>query len=590
MPSPKDVIQALEATSAAHGPLAAMRYKRAGNWKTITWNEYREQVRKVAMGLMALGVEAGDGTVILANNRPRWFTSHFGSIAAGAIPAGIYTNNTPQQCQFIAEHCEAVVAFVENEDFLETFLAIRHRLPKLRTIVLMEGTSAEAGVLSWSALLEMGQQTSREAYHQRSAALQPEGVCELIYTSGTTGAPKAVMLTHRNVTWTAAQVIPIWQIQPQDALISYLPLSHIAEQVITLYNPIFTGACTWFAESLDKVGENLREIRPHIFFAVPRVWEKIQAVIEAAATQRSVPQKRIAQWARRMGLAGGYAEQQGRPKPLLYGLADKLVFSKARQRLGLDRCRGALTAAAPISLQTLEFFLSLGIPILEVYGMSENTGPTTLSTRDRYRTGKAGWAIPGTDLKIADDGEICMRGPHISPGYFKNPKATRETFDDQGWLHSGDIGEIDPDGFLSVTDRKKEIIITSGGKNIAPQAIEKELRAIAAIGQAVIIGDRRNYLTALLTLDPELLIREAGRIGSPAKDLETAASCETMRSHLEKSVETINDQLARFETIKKFRVLPVEFSVEGGELTPTMKLKRRVINEKYAAEIESLYS
>jgi len=454
----------------------------------------------------------------------------------------------------------------------------------------MEGEHHDKTVHSWSDLVKMGQQTSEKAYQKRLGSLESDGVCELIYTSGTTGTPKGVMLTHHNVIWTANQVISLWKLQPGDSLISYLPLSHIAEQVITLYNPIFTGACTWFAESLDKLGENLREVRPHIFFAVPRVWEKIQAAIEAGGTQTSGLKKRIARWARRQGLRGGYAEQEGRSKPILYGLADKLVFSGARERLGLDRCRGAFTAAAPISLHTLEFFLSLGIPILEVYGMSENTGPATLSTRDRYRTGKAGWAIPGTDLEIAADGEICMRGPHISPGYFKNPEATRETFDEEGWLHSGDIGEIDENGFLSITDRKKELIITSGGKNVAPQALEKELRGIAAVGHAVVLGDRRNYLTALLTLDPQLLPREAERIGSPARDQQAAARCAKIRGHLEECVEAVNGRLARFETIKRFVILPVEFSVEGGELTPTMKLKRQVICKKYAVEIEDLYA
>ena len=589
MPTHKTVIQAFEATSAAHGSLPAMRHKREGYWEIITWNEYRNLVERVAKGLIALGVAAGSGTVILANNGPFWFASHFGSIAAGAIPAGIYPNNTAEQCHFIAEHSEAVVAIVEKVGLLETLLGIRHRLPHLEAIVLMHGTHEDRAVHSWSELLEVGERTSDEAYRQRTGSLDPEGVCELIYTSGTTGTPKGVMLTHRNITWVAEQLTPIWRLQPGESLISYLPLSHIAEQVVTLYNPVFTGTCTWFAESLDKLGENLREVRPHIFFAVPRVWEKIQAVIEIAGSQSSGLEKRIGHWARRQGLAGGYAEQNGRSKSLLYGLADRLVFTRVRRRLGLDRCRGAFTAAAPISLHTLEFFLSLGIPILEIYGMSENTGPTTLSTRDRYRTGKAGKALPGTDLKIAEDGEICMRGPHISPGYFKNPDATRETFDEDGWLHSGDIGEIDEDGFLSITDRQKELIITSGGKNVAPQVVEKELRSITAVGQAVVLGDRRNYLTALLTLDPQLLASEAEKIGSPAKDLESAALCPKMRSHLEERVAAVNHQLARFETIKRFTVLPVDFTVEGGELTPTMKLKRSVISGKYALEIEDLY-
>ena len=589
MSNPTSVIQVFEATCSAHRTQPAMRYKRDGEWQTVTWNEYRDWVETATRALLSLGLEVGQGTVILAGNCPRWFVSHFASIAAGARPAGIYTSNTPDQCQFIAEHCEAVVAFVENDGFLQTILSIRSRLPRLQAIILMEGDHDDPSVYSWSDFLAVAEKTPHAEYVDRYQSIDFEDVCELIYTSGTTGTPKGVMLTHKNIIWTADQATSVWQIKPEDALISYLPLSHIAEQVITLYNPIFTGACTWFAESLERLGENLREVRPHIFFAVPRVWEKIQATIEAVAANSTGLEKRIARWARRQGLLGGYAEQQGRSAPILFRLADKLVFAKVRHRLGLDRCRGAFTAAAPISIHTLEFFLSLGIPILEVYGMSENTGPTTLSSRERYRTGKAGWAMQGTDLMIASDGEICMRGPHVSPGYFKNPQATRETFHEDGWLHSGDVGEIDGDGFLSITDRKKELIITSGGKNVAPQAIEKELRSITVVGQAVVVGDRRNYLTALITLDPQCLPREAERIGSPARNLEEAAQCAKMRDHLADRVETVNMGLAQFETIKEFKVLPVEFTVEGDELTPTMKLKRRVIHEKYGSEIDSLY-
>jgi len=587
---PQTVIQVLEQTSAANGQRPAMRYKREGVWETITWSEYRDLVLKAARGLMALGVETGNGTVILGNNQPRWFLAHFASIAAGGLPAGIYANNTAEQCHYIADHCEARVAFVENEEFLQRFLEIRARLPQLRAIVLMEGEHDDPRVHSWQELLDLARETPESALQERLDGLEPHTACELIYTSGTTGTPKGVILTHHNVIWVADQMAATYDLAPGESVISYLPLSHIAEQVVSLYSPLFIGACTWFAESLDKLAENLREVRPHIFFAVPRVWEKIQTAVEIAGAQNSGLKKRLAAWARRQGLAGGYADQQDRPRPPLYSLAEKLVFSKVRARLGLDRSRGCFTAAAPISIHTLEFFLSLGIPILEVYGMSENTGPTTLSTLDRYRTGRAGWPIEGTDLKIAEDGEIYMRGPHVSPGYFKNPQATRETFDEEGWLHSGDIGEIDDDGFLKITDRKKELIITSGGKNVAPQAIESELRGIAAVAQAVVVGDRRNYLTALLTLDPDLLAREAEKIGSPARDLETAARCPKLRIHLEERVERVNGGLARYETIKRFTVLPGEFSVDGGEMTPTMKLKRRVINEKYAREIEDLYA
>jgi len=323
---------------------------------------------------------------------------------------------------------------------------------------------------------------------------------------------------------------------------------------------------------------------------VPRVWEKIQAKMQAMGAQAPALRKKLVAWARRDGLAAGYAEQGRGARPALHGLAKKLVHDKVRQRLGLDRARICSTSAAPISLDTLEFFLSLGIPILEVYGMSECTGPATFSTPHRYRTGRAGYCIPGAELAIrGEQDEICMRGPHVFLGYYKNEAATRETRDAEGWLHSGDVGRIDEEGYLQVTDRIKELLITSGGKNVAPQPIEGKLKAIPGVGQAVVIGDRRNYLSALLALDAEKVPGAAAAIGSPARTPEQAAQCPIFRAHLDRSVEALNAGLARYEAVRRFTVLPGQLTVEGGELTPTMKLKRRVINERYASEIAALY-
>ena len=398
------------------------------------------------------------------------------------------------------------------------------------------------------------------------------------------------MLSHHNALWTARAVIDNFATEPTDDLVSYLPLSHIAEQLLSLFGPLVIGGCVWFAESLEKLPENLREIRPHFLFGVPRVWEKIQAGIEAAAAGNSGFKRKLGSWARGKGLAGGYADQAGRPRPFLYGLANRLVFSKVRERLGLDRARICAVGAAPTSRQTHEFFLSLGIPIFEVYGLSECTGPATFSAPDRYRTCSAGYVVQGTEVRIEDDGEILIRGPHVFLGYYKNPDATAEAVDADGWLHSGDIGEIDDDGFLWVTDRKKELIVTSGGKNVAPQPIEGQLKAIPGVAQAVVIGDRRKYLTALLTLEPETFGRALAASGSPASDAVDAATCEIFRDHLGKAIEAVNDRLARYETIKRFAVLPGGFSIDGGEFTPTMKLKRRVINQKYGPQIEALYA
>jgi len=309
-----------------------------------------------------------------------------------------------------------------------------------------------------------------------------------------------------------------------------------------------------------------------------------------AAGASSPPlRKKIAAWARKVGLAAGYAEQRGEARPLFHPIAKKVVFDKVRERLGLDRARICVTSAAPISKDTLEFFLSLGIPILEVYGMSECTGPATYSPPDNYRTAKCGIVVPGAELKIAEDGEVCMRGSHVFKGYLKDPEATKNALDDDGWLHSGDIGTIDKDGFLQITDRKKDLLITAGGENIAPQVLEGQLKAIPVVGQAVVVGDRKKYLAALVTLDPDRLKVETEACGSPAKTIAEAATCDAFRKHLQRQIDQVNEKLARVQTIKKFVVVPTEFSIDGGELTPTMKVKRKAVNEKYRIEIESMY-
>jgi len=588
--TPETIMSVLERTARDQGDRPAMRVKDGGQWQTTTWKEYRDQAWLAARGFLRLGLAPRQGVAIMGFNRPEWFLSDVGAIAAGGIPAGIYTTNALEQCQYIADHAEAAVAVVENTHYLDVFRQIRDRLPHLKAIVLMTGSAAEEGVYTWQQLLDLGAQVPEEELRRRIDSQTPEALCTLIYTSGTTGPPKAVMLSHHNVTWTTQRVVEAYGVNAEDAMLSYLPLSHIAEQVVSLHCSMAVGGCAWFAESIEKLGENLREARPSFFFAVPRVWEKMQAAIQAAGAQNTGLKKKIAAWARGVGLAGGRADQEGRPKPILYPVANQLVFSKVREKLGLDRARVCSTSTAPISVETLEFFASLGIPILEVYGMSECTGPATLSAPDHYRYGKVGRAIAGTEVVTADDGEVLMRGPHIFLGYFKNEEATRETVDEAGWLHSGDIGEIDADGFLKITDRKKELIITSGGKNIAPAIIEGKLRQIPAVSQGVVIGDRRNYLVALLTLDPTRAAAEGQAAGSPARTPEALATCPVFRQYLEKQVEGVNTTLARYETIKKFVLLPRELSIDEGELTPTMKLKRRVVNQKFADEIERLYA
>ncbi|HEY8074923.1 MAG TPA: AMP-binding protein [Labilithrix sp.] len=591
----KLVHEVLAETVRKFGDSPALRVKRNGGWQTITWSSYARDVRRAGKAFVKLGVQPGKGVALVGVNCPEWLIADVGAIFAGAMPAGIYTTNSAAQARYIADHCEAKVAFADTPEQVAKFVAEDERLPHLDVVVQMHGAPEKIDtrlrLLSWADFLALGDDVPDADLDARIAAQKPGDVCTLIYTSGTTGDPKAVMITHENMVWTSRAVLDTLQMHGNDQVsLSYLPLSHIAEQQLTIHAPMAMGSVVYFAESLEKLGENLAEVRPTVFLGVPRVWEKIQAKMMAAGAKASKAQRKIATWAKKVGLAGGYAEQRGERKPLAYPIAKKLVFDKVRKRLGLDRAKICVTSAAPISKDTLEFFLSLGIPILEVYGMSECTGPATYTPPDRPRTGKCGICIPPpAEIKVAEDGEICMRGPHVFKGYLKDEASTKAAIDDEGWLHSGDIGTIDADGYLQITDRKKDLLITAGGENIAPQVLEGELKAIPVVAQAVVIGDRRKFLTALVTLDPERVAKEAEVAGSPARTLEDAARCERFRKHLEKQIETVNAKLARVQTIKRFTVLPRELSIEGGELTPTMKVKRKVVNQKYAAEIEAMY-
>ncbi|MBC2715441.1 MAG: AMP-binding protein [Desulfobacteraceae bacterium] len=588
----KTIMEVMKSTVDKFGNKVALKTKINGEWKEMTWGEYYNQVRITARAFIALGLEKGKAVSILGNNCPQWFISDLAGIFAGAVPGGIYTTNSPEQCKYIAEHSEANIAVVENAEQLAKFKQIRDQLPDLKAIVLMNGSDPDDNVYSWEDLSKLAEKVSEGELEERIKAQKPDDTCTLIYTSGTTGNPKGVMISHDNLTWVVRQLLDLLDATDEEQIISYLPLSHIAEQAVSLHGPYTLGCTVWFAESIDQLGENLTEARPTVFVGVPRVWEKIQAKMMTAGAQNPPLKKKIAAWARKKGLEGGYAHQKGQPMPFLYGLANKLVFSKVREKLGLDRCRFFVSTAAPISLDTLEFFVSLGFPMTEVYGMSECTGPGTASIPEpfKYETGWAGPAVPGTEMKIAEDGEVLMRGRHVFKGYFKNEEATKESIDEEGWLHSGDVGIIDNRGFLKITDRKKELIITAGGENIPPQVLEGKLKAIPVLSQVVVIGDKRKYMTALFTLDPEKVAQVAAdEAGSPAKDSASAAKCEKFNAYIQGKVDEINKTLARVQTIKKFVILPQELSIEGEELTPTMKLKRRIVNEKYAKDIESMY-
>ncbi|MDQ1347182.1 MAG: long-chain acyl-CoA synthetase [Acidobacteriota bacterium] len=593
------VIAALERAAREFADLPALGRRAETGWETISWRDYRAAVFRAAAGFVHLGVVPGTGLAILSANRPEWAIADLAAIVAGAIPTGIFVTNTPEQCAYVLDHTEATIAVADDRAALGKLLAAHGGAPRLQTVVLFDlgdeaesaATSDRPAIVSWRRLLELGEAAGEGALAERIAAQHEGDVATLIYTSGTTGAPKGVELTHRNLVWTAwCGAHETIRMNPDDRQLSYLPLAHIAEQMLTLHLPLQHGGCTYFVAALDRVSEALREVRPTIFFAVPRVWEKLQSAVGKAIAEAPPLRRRILAWARRQALAAGYAAQRGEKIALAAAFADRLVLGKVRARLGLHRVRHAASAAAPISLGTLEFFLSLGVPIFEIYGLSETSGPGTISTPGRFRTGSVGPAMPGMEIRLADDGEILMRGPNIFRGYRKDAEATAAALDAEGWLHSGDIGELDAGGFLRITDRKKELLVTSGGKKIAPAPIESRLREIEGVAHAVLVGEQRNFVAALLTLDPTALPTLAERLGSSARSLADGARCPLLRAFLGREIERVNGDLARFETVRKFEVLTTEFSVDGGELTPTLKLKRKVVRQKFAERIEKLYT
>jgi long-chain acyl-CoA synthetase len=442
--------------------------------------------------------------------------------------------------------------------------------------------------MSWEEFIAKGAGVADSEVDARVEALSPDGLATLIYTSGTTGVPKGVMLSHDNLVWTASQALPLFGLNSSERTLSYLPLSHIAEQVFTIHAPAMSGWSVYFAESIERLVDNLEEVKPTVFFAVPRVWERFQAGVRAKLEEEHGAKAKIIDWARGVASRVQHLGFEGK-KPsgglaLQYGLAQKLVFAKVKSALGLSEARVMATSAAPISPEVLEFFASLDLPVYEIYGQSEDTGPTSLNTVGATKVGSVGRPYPGSEVKIAADGEILAKGRHVFLGYYKDPRATAETLVD-GWLHSGDLGEIDDDGFLWITGRKKDIIITAGGKNVAPKLIESGIKDHQLVSEVVVIGDRRKFLSAVITLDEEATAKfmaDGGHDGEPHES-------EEVRAEIQKAVDSVNEHLARVEQIKVFAILDRQLSIEAGELTPTLKVKRNKVADHFSAEIDAMY-
>jgi long-chain acyl-CoA synthetase len=567
-----------------------------GKWKYINWANYAKKCRLFAGGLVASGIEPHQHITIIGNNCPEWVMADMGAMIARCVPVGIYQTNSPAELAYIANHCESPLIVVEDKEQYDKIDATRDDMPNLKHIVMIRDADQveDDSVVAWDDFLDSGRE-HLDGVDERVADIDRDEVATMIYTSGTTSKPKGVMLTHDNLAFTAGSAQEmIGGMQPDDCMVSYLPLSHIAEQMFTIHLAATFGYPVWYCDDLSKIKETIEVARPTVFFGVPRVWEKFKAALENKLAEASGIKAKLLDWARGVGVKAAYQQMEhGEPKGALkiqYALANKLIFSKIKGALGFDRLRMAVSAAAPIGIDVLEFFASFDIIVREIYGQSEDTGPTTANRpmAGQTKLGTVGPPIPGVEVKIADDGEILVKGRNVFTGYYKDEETTAETLVD-GWLHSGDLGEFDSDGFLLITGRKKEIIITAGGKNIAPAKIESLLKQIDGISQAVVIGDRRKFLSALLTIDPERAPSLAEDKGWPT-DPDALADHPDFLAYIDAEVEAANSELARVSSLKKWRVLPQDFSQETDELTPTQKIKRRVIDTKYAETIEGMYS
>ena len=564
-----------------------------GNWVTTSWNGYADQIRCAAKSLIDLGFQSGDKVCIVGYNRPEWVTFDIAAMAAGGAPAGIYTTSSAKEVQYIVNHAAARLVLVENREQWEKLEPGLDEMPSLEWVIVMRGAGhvEHEKVLSWESFLGLGDDGAHdEELERRVAALQPDDLATLIYTSGTTGPPKGVMLSQRNLTWTSDAAAKLTEAKPDEIVLSYLPLSHIAEQLFSVHIHATVGYTLNFAESLEALPNNLKEVRPTMLFGVPRIWEKVEEKLRGKLAETEGFKAKVASWAQEVGRRVNDRKNRDQPLDLAlkaqYTIANKLFFNKVKEAMGLDRTRFFFSGAAPIADDVLWFFAGLDIPIREVYGQTEDSGPATFNTPGQTRLGSVGRPLPGTEVEIADDGEILVRGPHVFLGYYRDERATKNALED-GWLHTGDVGTMNPKGFVRITGRKKEIIVTSGGKNITPVNIEQLVVQHPLVSQAVLIGDRRKYISALLTLSAE-----SARQWVKTKGLEEngtychPALLEELERHIDKEV---NSQFGRVEHIRRFSVLPEEFSIESGELTPTTKLKRSVIHERHALVIDQMY-
>jgi len=577
----------------------AMRHKELGIWHDISWAEYLKKVKEVALGLHKLGVSKGDHVAIIGENRPEWLYSALGAMSAGATFVGIYSTNPVTECEYVVGHAGAVVYICEDEEQLDKALTFRGRTPALRKMIVwdMEGLRdfRDPMVMSFDDLLALGRKAGEDdppLFERLVAEGRGEDIAGIIYPSGTTGPPKGAMLAHEGYLWVGRQATSTSRTSRDDETISFLPLNHVYEQIWDLMVHLTIGHIVNFTENTDTVMMDMRDVSPTLFHAVPRIWEKYYSGIVLKMADATWLKQTAYGTALKIG--GRYNEENlaGRSPSLAlriaYFLAYFAVFRKLKERLGFDRVRIGFSGAAPISHNILKYFQSIGIPIREGYGMTETTGITHMSDESNFKLGTVGKALPETEVRIAEDGEILVRHKGIFKGYYRDEETTREALHD-GWMHTGDVGEVDEEGFLKITDRKKDLIITAGGKNIAPQYIENLLKFSPYINDTVVIGDKRKFVSAIIVIDEENVVKYAQDHKVQFTTFASLTRTEEVVKLIQEEVNKVNAQLARVENIRKFRILDKKLYTEDGEVTPTMKVKRKFINAHYGELIESMY-
>lgn len=584
---------------AERGSKIAMREKTYGIWRSISWKEYGENARAVGCAFAVLGLRRGEVVSVVSENNPEWLYCDLGAQGVGGVCSGVYTTDSAKQVEYLFNDSRTRIAIVENDEQLDKVLEVRERCPDLLKIVVLdlEGLRdfSDPMVISFDELLRIGEAHHRAHpgfWEQELALGKPDDLAILIYTSGTTGAPKGAMISHRNLLFQLENTADLADAGPDDEQLSFLPLCHIAERGFTVLYPLRSGATVNFAESLETVAENFRELQPTVMLAVPRFWEKFYSGIAIRMREATW----IGQLAYKLAIDAGMRMAEAKldeREPsfglkLRFWLAEKLVLGNIKRMIGLERARYLLTGAAPISPDLIKWYMALGCDMREVYGQTENVGLATAPPPGAWKLGAVGKAAPNTEVRLSPEGEILLRGPHVFMGYLNNPEKTAETVVD-GWLHTGDVGIIDNQGWVKITDRMKDIIITAGGKNITPSEIENQLKFSPFISDAVVIGDKRKFLTCLVMLDYDNVVQHAQEKNVPFTNFESLCRTREVQELIWSEIERVNKNFARVETIKKFRLIEQQLTAEDEELTPTMKLKRKLVNQKYKSMIDEMY-